>query len=287
MVSLKTKVLIETLDLTSGEESTRQEYSHFCGATLISSSMILTAAHCLDLLMKIAPSVSSHELIIPCPNGNSKCKTTFTPDKNFYAFISEYSQTEKDQHEELRLFSTDDIILHEEYDRETGRNDIALIKLRKASNSPIVKLFAERSLLLNIEDSGLQVIGWGRTESTDQENSRLNIFPDILQKAILRIVPNYICSSHYVNMGSRLVVTSAMLCAGDFMNEEYHHNRQDSCEGDSGGPLLIRNPDNAELTYQIGIVSWGSGCGKNPGVYTNIQSFLDWEPLRGSIFISM
>ena len=54
---------------------------------------------------------------------------------------------------------------------------------------------------------------------------------------------------------------------------------KDSCTGDSGGPIILR-----ELTddpyVQIGIVSFsvGNECGaKNlPGVYTNVESYLDW-----------
>lgn len=40
-------------------------------------------------------------------------------------------------------------------------------------------------------------------------------------------------------------------------------------QGDSGGPLIVNG-------VQVGIVSFGEGCGKNPGVYTRITSFVDW-----------
>ena len=54
---------------------------------------------------------------------------------------------------------------------------------------------------------------------------------------------------------------------------------KDSCTGDSGGPLMIRKFSD-DPYFQIGIVSFsvGNECGKKnlPGVYTKVESYLDW-----------
>ena len=52
---------------------------------------------------------------------------------------------------------------------------------------------------------------------------------------------------------------------------------QDSCSGDSGGPLAYREFA-GEPWYQVGLVSYGtSDCGiGKPGVYTKISGYLDW-----------
>ena len=51
-----------------------------------------------------------------------------------------------------------------------------------------------------------------------------------------------------------------------------------SCKGDSGGPLFIRELAGQPWT-QIGIVSYGLeyGCGTNkPNIYTKVEGYLQW-----------
>ena len=47
---------------------------------------------------------------------------------------------------------------------------------------------------------------------------------------------------------------------------------KDTCQGDSGGPLVIK--ENNKF-IQVGIVSWGRGCG-DVGVYTRVSNYIDW-----------
>lgn len=53
----------------------------------------------------------------------------------------------------------------------------------------------------------------------------------------------------------------------------------DSCNGDSGGPLMqVLIGDNGPRYYVIGIVSYGRGeCGNgHPAVYTKVLSYLNF-----------
>nr|XP_039260971.1 sushi, von Willebrand factor type A, EGF and pentraxin domain-containing protein 1-like [Styela clava]XP_039260972.1 sushi, von Willebrand factor type A, EGF and pentraxin domain-containing protein 1-like [Styela clava] len=58
----------------------------------------------------------------------------------------------------------------------------------------------------------------------------------------------------------------------------------DSCQGDSGGPLVrkIKSKEGETCWYQVGIVSWGLGCGAKvndvayPGFYTDVFYFVPW-----------
>ena len=58
-----------------------------------------------------------------------------------------------------------------------------------------------------------------------------------------------------------------MICA--------HTEGVDSCQGDSGGPMTVINPDTNRVEL-IGIVSFGFGCGTNPGVYAKVSQKLDF-----------
>ena len=53
---------------------------------------------------------------------------------------------------------------------------------------------------------------------------------------------------------------------------------KDTCEGDSGGPLMVHKND---VAYQIGLVSFGTKiCAVAnlgiPAVYTKVTEFLPW-----------
>ncbi|KAA0200062.1 hypothetical protein HAZT_HAZT003787 [Hyalella azteca] len=62
-------------------------------------------------------------------------------------------------------------------------------------------------------------------------------------------------------------IVPSYLCAG--------RGGKDSCSGDSGGPI-VRRIDG--VWTQVGLVSWGIGCGKGeyPGVYSRMTHFLPW-----------
>ena len=77
------------------------------------------------------------------------------------------------------------------------------------------------------------------------------------------------CAAKYAKyvVNSRVEITDKLLCAGN--------ERTESCNGDSGGPLLWT--ENYSKTVG-GIASFGpSACGSQiPGVYTKVESYLDW-----------
>ena len=67
------------------------------------------------------------------------------------------------------------------------------------------------------------------------------------------------------------------MCAGlpDIDGNGWTDAGIDACQGDSGGPLICDVDGRYQLT---GIVSWGSGCGREgfPGVYGRVHTYLDW-----------
>lgn len=125
------------------------------------------------------------------------------------------------------------------------------------------------------------VIGWGSLQESGAQ-------PSVLQEVNIPIWSNAECRAKYGNAAPGGIVEH-MLCAGranrDSCSVSYtiiiDHTQCSKCymsmlllQGDSGGPLMVNN---GKWT-QVGIVSWGIGCGKGqyPGVYTRVTHFLPW-----------
>jgi len=107
------------------------------------------------------------------------------------------------------------------------------------------------------------VTGWGRLSEYGQ------ISP-VLREVRLPIISNSKCMRMYRNSGQNEWIPKIFICAGTAKGG------QDSCEGDSGGPMVVKGKDGR---WQLaGIISWGIGCGdrNRPGVYTRISEFKSW-----------
>ncbi|KAF6095118.1 hypothetical protein HJG60_012090 [Phyllostomus discolor] len=87
----------------------------------------------------------------------------------------------------------------------------------------------------------------------------------VLRKVNLKLVKWRTCSNILP------LITQNMMCAGSF------REGRSACQGDSGGPLVCQKRSR-NIWYQLGIVSWGVGCGRKnmPGVYTKVSNYLSW-----------
>ncbi|MGH0148603.1 UNVERIFIED_CONTAM: hypothetical protein FKN15_048333, partial [Acipenser sinensis] len=112
-----------------------------------------------------------------------------------------------------------------------------------------------------------RVTGWGNLYET--WTSSPQSLPQVLQQIHLPIVQQETCRD-----STRIRVTDNMFCAG-FSPEDSISG--DSCEGDSGGPFVMKNPED-DRWYQIGIVSWGEGCDRSGkyGFYTHLFRMRKW-----------
>ncbi|CRL01385.1 CLUMA_CG014174, isoform A [Clunio marinus] len=152
------------------------------------------------------------------------------------------------------------VVRHKGFDSRTLYNDIAILTLDQ--RVPFSK--SVKPVCLPLSGSrqfhGLSgtVVGWGSLRENGPQ-------PSVLQEVNLPIWTNAECKAKYGPAAPGGIIES-MICAGQA--------RKDSCSGDSGGPLVI----NDGKWTQVGVVSWGIGCGKGqyPGVYTRVTSFLPW-----------
>ena len=90
-----------------------------------------------------------------------------------------------------------------------------------------------------------------------------------LLEADVHYVLNSICNEQYSEG-----ISDDMLCAADTVE------RQDSCRGDSGGPLFTRLPvGENNLFTLVGVVSWGAAVCAHPefpGVYSRVAKNTEW-----------
>jgi trypsin len=150
----------------------------------------------------------------------------------------------------------DDIAVYKDYNSSTHEADIALIKLKVPPKGRAIPM-AGTSLAVPI-DTTLEVTGWGVTEKGKVSNE--------LRMAQVPIVDNATCNAPDSYNGG---VRPGMMCAGR------KEGGVDSCNGDSGGPLIWKSSNGPIL---VGVVSFGEGCAKKLkfGVYTRVSAYRDW-----------
>lgn len=131
-------------------------------------------------------------------------------------------------------------------------NDIMLVKLAFPVAAPLVQWNTDPSIPL--DGDSVTTIGFGYTEENGSNSQEL-------LKVDVDIVLFEQCDSLFGDL-----TESIMLCAGT------ESGGRDACQGDSGGPLL------SSSTVQVGIVSFGDGCGQPgvPAVYTRVSAFDNW-----------
>jgi len=215
----------------------RGQFKHKCGAALVTNRWIITAAHCVK---DIRPS-------------------------NLLVRIGEYhvlNTNEPDKHVDRRIKK---VVTHRSFDKITYEYDIALLEMH---DGPVKYQPNIIPICLPDNDNSLvgqvgTVTGWGRLSEFGQ------ISP-VLREVKLPIISNSKCMQMYRSSGQNEWIPNIFVCAGTT------GGGQDSCEGDSGGPMVVKGKSGR---WQLaGIISWGIGCGdrNRPGVYTRISQFRSW-----------
>lgn len=142
------------------------------------------------------------------------------------------------------------------YDPHTNAGDLAVLTLAQPLPDGHVLPVARKGDPAYAPGTVAQVYGWGDTTG-------IGTYAYALHSARVSVLPDEACARAYPSGKGARYLADTMLCAGD------PGGGRDACQGDSGGPLVVQG-------RLIGLVSWGSGCGRAdmPGVYTRVSTVL-------------
>uniref|UniRef100_A0A8D8VRP7 Plasma kallikrein n=1 Tax=Cacopsylla melanoneura TaxID=428564 RepID=A0A8D8VRP7_9HEMI len=209
---------------------------HQCGGAIISDTVVLTAAHCLQ--------------------GVSKSKLKVIVGKHNLNGVDKFEQTLK----------VEKAVLHHRFRKDgTHSNDIAVIKVRGSIGfnqyvQPIC--IPEHD---NVAASDWCVVtGWGA-----QNAEQIDDISNTLRAATVKIIDQNTCRSSAVYGNSHQNILDSMLCAG------YLNGGIDACGGDSGGPLACKTGGRFVLSGIVSWGD-GCAKKNKPGVYTRVSYYAKW-----------
>ncbi|KAJ9597893.1 hypothetical protein L9F63_011259, partial [Diploptera punctata] len=226
---------------------------HICGGAIIGTSWVLTAAHCV---------LTREEAKTQFRAGSSLKNNggTLHPAKKFYIhpnFVLSPLQNDLAVVKNFVFFAITSITYQGHSMQNCMTKNISNFKLNQSVTFiPLSKQPIELATEEPKSGEVAEITGWGATNADENE------FPSQLQVVSVPIVDRQICDYDYQQLGG---IRNDMICAG--MNE----GGKDACAYDSGGPLVV-------VTKQVGIVSWGIGCGlpRYPGIYSNVALLRDF-----------
>ncbi|KAJ0171708.1 hypothetical protein K1T71_012471 [Dendrolimus kikuchii] len=223
-----------------------------CAGSLISSRYLLTAAHCITGQAIRSAGTPNVVRFGEFDTSNEGRDCTRSSNGNFECTDG------------VVRINVDKIIPHPGYTRMALRDDIGLLRLQTMARYT----FFIRPICLPSYDItrnppvnlSTYAAGWGATETSKSSTMKLHVE--------LPYVELRICQEAYTRLRTSITLWNRQLCAGGQMG-------QDTCKGDSGGPLMYNNGDKYEL---LGVVSFGWLCGRDnaPAVYTKVFAYRDW-----------